>query len=76
METGQVEETANVNPAPEHTPPPIAQPHEHRDDLRDIVHALSTRIDDLQEQVSSLTTESNGGDSKPNAKPWTHKKVF
>lgn len=76
MENPEKDTPEDVNIDPESTPPPVPRPEDHQSDLRDIVHGLQSRIDDLQEQVSALVSVETGGDSKPHARPWTHKKLF
>jgi hypothetical protein len=67
-----VKEPEHVNPAPEHTPPPVPDPspETHKDDATSLVHALEVRVDALAATVQSLVPQER--DSTPTKRPWTH----
>ena len=61
-----VDEPEKVNPAPDHTPPPVDPPAAHHDH-----EELTTRVSALESLVDSIVN-GDGPDSTPVKKPWTH----
>lgn len=70
-----VDKPEEINPAKEVTPPPVSDPADTKDDLRDMVSSLSEKVEELTGLVAGIV-EKGDPDTSPVKPPWNERKLF